>query len=360
MLSKNKFIRNTAGLILSICATQLCSQITITQNDIGAPGLFYSQASDTTFLGRIGTGGPNMTWDYTADLGIDTSSLNYLLPPSQVPSAAPFSSCNLIISSGGGINNIFLSSTSSSLSVVGVDMDISSYGLSASNAVVDNNPDEVLINFPATYQSSFTGTSKGKVNIPFTMFPGVDSLQIRVTRLNNSLVDAWGQLSTPLGTMPVIRQKITTTQKDSILFRYNTSPTWQVLQTSTSVTDRFVFWANGVGMPVLEIDSVTSGPDAGKVSASWMQSVSGVKEQELSRKVNVYPNPLCDVVNIELSDNHGEAIIEIYNGLGELCERVQTMNNKYTLDMSAYKKGIYHYTVRTNRHSESGKLVKLF
>ena len=71
----------------------------------------------------------------------------------------------------------------------------------------------------------------------------------------------------------------------------------------------------------------------------------------------IYPNPVTDILNIELPTTENYTV-SIYNSIGDVVTQTATTSSVFTIDMSAYKSGIYIVKINTNNKSYSGKIVK--
>jgi hypothetical protein len=129
-------------------------------------------------------------------------------------------------------------------------------------------------------------------------------------------------------------------------YLWNTSATTSVIAISPSVT----------------INYTVTGTDANGCSNSSTitQSVSlctGISaSQSIDASLNVYPNPsngLFTITGIEQN-----AIISIYNTLGELVKSIPSSDYNTTIDLSDYSNGIYFIKIKSNKGESIQKLIK--
>ncbi len=75
----------------------------------------------------------------------------------------------------------------------------------------------------------------------------------------------------------------------------------------------------------------------------------------------VYPNPSDDVFHFVFPEEDDEYIFEIWNSEGRLMrqEKIKSNVNRVTLDLSAYKSGLYYYRITKNDTSWTGTLFRL-
>ena len=86
------------------------------------------------------------------------------------------------------------------------------------------------------------------------------------------------------------------------------------------------------------------------------QTVSSVNELEVMQ-INVYPNPVTDLVSFELPNVANNTAIEVYDMKGMLV--ISKRFNGGTLDVSSLKKGVYYFLITDEVTTYTGKLMKL-
>jgi hypothetical protein len=329
------------------------AQITITQADIAPLGSEIFRGTDTTFTEtQIGPGGTNMSWDFSGIVD-DTGDTLVLQNPTILPNYADFPTSNIAIINGGGTAYGILSSAD--LSIIGQTANIA-----GTDIVVDVNPAEIVVDFPATYNDSYFNSSRAFGEFPFTA-TGIDSARVISVKEKQVDVDAWGSLIIPFGTFNVIRVKEEIVQYDTIDIHTLSIPpfiigSWQNFQTDETHTTHYSFWANGIGFPVMEIDSIHA---TGEVNVTWLLQTPaiGIKEQIASTNAMVYPNPAKDLVTIKLSQN-GLATIEVTDVLGKQVKMLSNQKIASTLNVADLTEGIYVYKVTyANGKAESGRFV---
>ncbi|HEY1038626.1 MAG TPA: T9SS type A sorting domain-containing protein, partial [Bacteroidia bacterium] len=277
--------------------------------------------------------------------------------PTTLQGANNFPTANLgIILSGQG--QAFGVSSASSVQLIGQGVVVQGYPV-----LLKINPAEKLFEFPSTFGTSWTSHSVAKSNgIPFTQQAGVDSVRITITTDKDITVDAWGSLTTPLGTHNVLRQKehAITTQQVEV---HTTGPFppagWYPYPAfdQTDSTLKYNFLANGVGFPVMEID--TNLVD-GNVDVTWLIETPQVGLNEFTKTTDprVFPNPAGDNLFIGL-DKNTDAIIEVYDLQGKMVLQTEAKGVVAQLNVSKLEKGIYVYKVKAKDGSfaAQGKFV---
>ena len=75
-----------------------------------------------------------------------------------------------------------------------------------------------------------------------------------------------------------------------------------------------------------------------------------------SNRINIYPNPSRDIINVQ-TENINNEIIEIYNVSGRLVYSREVNKNPTTIDMSGYPKGLYFVKVIQDGAVKVGKVI---
>ncbi len=331
------------------------AQITVTQADIASVGFQIFRGTDTTFTETpIGPGGANMSWDFSGivdDIG-DTLDL---VDPNTLPAFGQFPTSNLGIVFRGATAYSFLSANS--LSIVGqaIEFQGQSYPLGVS-------PTETIIDFPANYGDAYTDSSVSSGQFSYTAQAGIDSARVKSTKVKLVSIDAWGSLIIPFGTFNVIRIKEDISQYDTIDihtpgFPPFLPPSWNNFQTDETITTHYSYWANGIGYPVMEVDSLLA---TGEVNVTWLLQTPQVGLNEFAKNTDtkVFPNPASDNVFIRLEKNT-EVSVEVYDLQGKLVQQTNTKGAVVQVNVSKLEKGLYVYKVTANdgSYATQGKIV---
>lgn len=319
------------------------SQITLDQWDVAQQLTKYIQYNDTmpNILIQPGTNGANQTWDFSLLQHHTTDTL--LFTNSQwTPYGTTFSNSNLcMMNIKSDTSYTFMKTNADSMVIVGQAAKVMG---SANPIMVKMEPSSKLVDFPSTYQSAFTNTSKFKVTIYYGQVVSgftVDSIRVKQTMTTTSSFDAWGNLTTSLGTFDCLRATVKQVTNDSIWAQM--FGTW-IDMTSTygglDSSKRYSWWAKNVGFVVaeLDVDPITDSVLGGKY-LGVQPAPGGVHECCANNQINIYPNPSSDFVSINSYNNI--YTIEISNTLGETVKS-QILNNKSgIIDINDLKKGIY-------------------
>lgn len=82
--------------------------------------------------------------------------------------------------------------------------------------------------------------------------------------------------------------------------------------------------------------------------AATCGNIVSIEEEEFNNKVTVYPNPNSGQFQISIENNTKDALIEVYDVVGNIIERRIINGNQTTLDISNQAKGVYFVKVRQN------------
>ncbi|HTO17454.1 MAG TPA: T9SS type A sorting domain-containing protein [Edaphocola sp.] len=87
--------------------------------------------------------------------------------------------------------------------------------------------------------------------------------------------------------------------------------------------------------------------------------VVGVTDiNRLEKLINIYPNPIVDLLNIQNNSNH-TIRFTIYNALGALIFDKTFQNEINTIDLSSYSKGVFFYYITSKDQTiKTGKIIK--
>ena len=86
----------------------------------------------------------------------------------------------------------------------------------------------------------------------------------------------------------------------------------------------------------------------------------GIDDNELNNQIKIYPNPVSDILTINLGKTHSEISLEIYNVVGQRI-RTSEYNNKriLTINTSSFSNGIYFFKIKTDTiKSKEFKIIK--
>jgi hypothetical protein len=356
-MKKQPMIKYLLAFLLALVSGFTASaQITITQSDVASVGTVVLQARDTLPAPGIGPGpsGANVTWNLAA---LDTHTIDTLTftNPAWTPYGSSFPSSNLAVQISSAyspnIGYAYLDNASSGLWLQGQG--------DATYGAVDQVPDELIFPFPATYGTSYTNTSSFTVKGPYTA-TGVDSVRYKSTVSKTGNVDAWGTLITPLGSFNTIRSREAQTKTDSV-WVHTTGPfppaAWYFFSDSVETLDHYVWWANGVGFPLVEMDSSANGIS----EVAWLLAspvITGLASLSPAENGHLYPNPASDNINVHIASGNAAKFL-IFDPTGRLIKTSDLSGAATTIAVNDLSAGIYFYMAAANDGSilQKGKFT---
>ncbi|MBI4931308.1 MAG: T9SS type A sorting domain-containing protein [Bacteroidetes bacterium] len=332
--------------------------VTVTTADIVGVGKTIYQANDTLPAVSILPGGMgNQTWNFSA-LNNHYADTMLFMNPSLMPKASMFPSSNLGLQQGVASPAwVFLLNNSSGLYIIGQSGDL--FGNGDTLAVVFSN-NQRIVKFPANYNDIGSDTIVYQLTGAF-ISPGIDSLRIKHIGLSSYKIDAYGNLTTPLGTFSTLRQSEINHGHDSIFVHIPSPPMWAFAQESFDSSYVFRWWTNApnVGFPLVEVtfDSTTMAA----VSATWLLANpvnTAVTENSISNDAGIFPNPASDAVNFSML-NMNKAMIQVYDMNGNEIFSTPVMGTVTKFSTSAFANGIYLYRIvnADGKEMKNGKFI---
>jgi hypothetical protein len=88
--------------------------------------------------------------------------------------------------------------------------------------------------------------------------------------------------------------------------------------------------------------------------------LAGVSKAQTARNANeskivkLYPNPASSVIYFEFSDVDKSTSFQVFNFMGKKVYELQNVNNKNTVDLSNFYRGVYIFQLR----DKNGKIVE--
>lgn len=317
--------------------------ITLTSIDIAYVGKEIKQAMDSVPAATIvpGPAGTNQTWNFS-NMAQHTVDTMVFTNPNWTAAAGDFPSATVAVVDGNGttvyINNSFTSAT-----MLGVYTDPGT----GNYVAIKTNPAEVMMNWPATYGSNFSQNFVSQATFYYGQDPGIgitiDSIRLKQTVHKIDTIDAWGSVTTPLGTYDALRVKDWRHTIDSLDVYAQMLGGWMNAGTNEDTTIMYQWWANGVGFPLVEIDVTAMGDTV--MEARWLKAIpSSTSINEHAVEVNTYPNPATNAITFETGVAQA-AFITIYDAAGRKLESVNVAGKATVVNTSALAAGMYLYSI---------------
>lgn len=335
--------------IIGTSITTVNAQITITMADIAGVGKEIKQAHDTLPTVNPGPAGANVTWNFSA-LTTNAPGADTLIftNPFWTPYQSSFPTSNLAIQLGlnGNGGTIYTNLNGGNFSVLGQHVEFVSTPVN-----IHISPPEVFIPFPSTYNTTNNGITGFDTTFYFGQFT-IDSVRIKDKKTKIAKVNAWGTITTPLlSNQACIRYRSWENTIDTIwTYSQFQFPNWQVFQATNDTVVHFSWWANGIGFPLVEMDSVSYAPYV--QNASWLMATptNSVNEYNSVMNTSVYPNPAVNVINVDVTGLNA-SYIHIMDISGREIEKFNVNNDIEILHVDQFAAGAYLFNV-TNKTGE--------
>jgi hypothetical protein len=106
--------------------------------------------------------------------------------------------------------------------------------------------------------------------------------------------------------------------------------------------------------------TLTSGSQNFALVVNGVVHLMGTNDVSLNDAVNIYPNPVVDNLNIQLSKNLNNATVKIFNPMGEIAydKKFATFNGKQSIDMKSFPAGIYMVYIKSDEGTITKKVIK--
>jgi hypothetical protein len=282
----------------------------------------------------VGQAGASRTWNFANLKTTNETSVQTFLDPAKTPKGSQFPTATLAEQyvDDGETAYDYIRITTSAYEII---------GSANSNEVEKYTNPLVGIRFPMTYNSTFKDTA---VIVTPDLSSGMNDTSIIFTDV---IADAWGSITTPLGTFNCLRVK--TVAKTNLVFFGITIPITGTI---------FNFITTNYGVPVLEKATIESPafPDLAEVSASLLDRLStSTKDISNTASVTAYPNPATTetVIEMDLTDVKQAAISLIdVNGRTVLRKTLQEgigSKTNIALDVSKIPPGIYYAIIASEK-----------
>lgn len=354
---------------LSFCIS-VNAQITVNNNTFPALGdtlIFAFDASPN--INAFTPPGGGQTWDFSS-LRVDFTQQQIFQNPTAGTASAEFPGANLLYLNGTVEN--YLQVTNQTVTLLGY------YGTDpvgiGFNAAIRYNPPIVETRAPTNF-FDINQISSG-ILYPFSssVIPDVirqqlpftpDSLRIRIAVNRLDVVDAWGDVTIPGGTYPVLREKRTTyreTRLDAKIQPLGWLDVTDVviqavglssLGVDTTVTYNFFNNTSKEPIAIVTLNRDQATPRLVQYKTNALTTDVTQLEQE-NLDFSAFPNPASDKVFLGLENvKSGQYNLKIYNLLGAevWSKSYQITGNQFNVevDISQLETGSYFYRWLDNR-----------
>jgi hypothetical protein len=352
---------------LIIGAVTAVAQPTLTQanfvHNIGESTFYYLADTNTTTLNPAL--GPNVVFDYTTVDALGVSQTDFYVDPASTAGASDFPTADYCEKTNlGDTNFIYSKSNVDSLYTIGFIADITGFGVVT--AKYDEDP-ETVMKFPFNYGDFYTDNYSGTFYVDYSGIPVSTHGEGDVT----VAADAWGRLDLPFATSfdSVIRiRRVEHAVTDTIFipFPFNT----EILPITIDAIMVSYYKPSHGKSPILSFVEGTYQQDGTVIASNktiacqYPLLATDVKEFELSKSLNLYPNPtqngqsvlsfnIENAANakVELLNNLGQTITQVYQG------QVNSGANKFDINTANLSAGVYFVNLLLDNTKVTKKLI---
>lgn len=340
------------------------AQITINDTHIVGIGDAVEQAVDSLggSIANIGPSGANQTWNFTSmtEHYVDTLLFEN---HTTYPGANVFTTANLGMRSATDDSEwTFLNKTTSGLFVLGASFYEQSQLITASAP-------NTIFTFPSTMGTNYSNNWWGIVSQSYIGMGGVDSVRVTKRASISSLIDAWGNVTTPFGNFASLRQNVTEINIDTIWVYQGGA--WNIIDPFTAAMFGYTpisndtlniarWWTDHPNskFPLLEMEYDNNG---NVYHVVWQKNSPfvGIEEMNAKPMFSLYPNPAKDMINIA-TDKIDNSIISIIDITGKEVKSLDFNTSNISLNISDLDAGVYFYSVRnraTGKVTQTNKFI---
>ena len=350
--------KNLFAIALVFVGINSFAQITVTDANLMSIGDIIYRGYDEFPSSSIslGNAGPNQTWDFSTLQSQEYDTTKFI-DPITTPFGANHPLANLCIDDDG--EYIYINKSPQDLSIVGFDdypypLVIAPlplfYGL---NTLMGS----VIIMDSIIANVGFIDDMLAPIISLNPLNDQVDSIRIFMESNTEFNVDAYGDVTLPMGTFDALRVKTDdVTTQDIFLYCSSTvtgNGSWHIMPDSDiQITSSYAWWTNDplikFTLVQMEIDSL-----GGITGVDFMHSPSPSSVTDLSsNNFNIYPIPATNNLTIEAQNNEF-TYLNLVDVTGKVILKKE-FTQSTSLDVSHISKGIYYLNLKT----VEGKLTK--
>jgi hypothetical protein len=322
--------------IVLLVLTQAQAQVSIPASRFTQSGWTLYEAYDDQFIElHNGFAGGNQQINLSTLRNVNIDTLQ-LLPVAQAPFGAQLPGNLALVRNGGRSGTQYFEIDQSGWKI---------HGFIDQQGFINQNfgPAE-LIRFPITTGQQFTNPYVNRVqfyvgqalNTPYV----VDSVRRRTYNRNFSQITGWGQLTTPLGTHPVLVQALSNRLSDTADFKRADNGQWVLnAETQEQFAVTYLFWSDAQPWPLAELTDIDS---IGLIErALWLSGGLASSLAENTRlQARIGPNPAADWLYI--SGLEAPTSYHLYDVQGkEIASGELYAQEKNPISLLAYQNGTY-------------------
>ncbi|MCO6500789.1 MAG: T9SS type A sorting domain-containing protein [Vicingus serpentipes] len=345
-------------LLLILSSSLLIAQPILTNSNftpVAGESQLYFVADTNSVIDN--TTGANVIFNYTQLRDYGQTQTQYFVDPTTTANTSDYPSATYTDTTGGFAGNMKYnqSFTTDSLNIIGLVLDINSFGRVV--AKYDDDP-EIIMKFPFGYGDTYTDDYGGTFTSAAAPLPTKGRGSVTVT------ADAWGTLELPMSVTidSVLRVVRVEDLLTDTIFLQPILP--NILPIQVSAIQTSYYKPSLSKNPLLSfIETYIAGDTIITVVSQYDMFGVGIEEFKENIQLNIFPNPTSSVTSVsfnletatfvtaQLMNSVGQKVALIYNG------QLQKGSNKLNIDTSNLSKGIYLINLTFGNKTITAKLL---
>ncbi len=348
----------------------------VAQGQITITNAIFPDANDVVTTGtdnfpsiELGEPGENKIWDFSSLETVFTNDVTYKMAQ-EGNAFSVFPEAELVIQLANGVGETYFDVTDTEVALLGyTGGDPIGLGLDIQALF---SPTAIQLRAPMNYQDNNTDISKSSIAFSWDDLPEVltdslnlaftpDSIRIDLDSKRVDEIDAWGELTLPVGTFDVLRERRFEERETSLWAKVGIGifSTWinisdvlpganQLLGKDTTIT--YNFFTNTTKEPVAVVRVNKDTEEVERVEYKADEALTSTKDLYPTKpNVFAHPNPAIEDVRFEFKNlKPGQYTLKIYNILG-LSVWEQSYDSlgieSVYLNLSEFRKGTYLYSL---------------
>lgn len=264
------------AVLLLLSPLLTTAQIIIDSTDMPTAGQTYYYGTDTVLTGfSVGPAGPNVSWDFS-NLMMHKRDTTWVVDPANTPYASDFTGSDFALTQNNS-EYLFFDNAQYQLEATGLAGDPFASGI---NLSVNFSPTFDQYEFPTEYTDAYGQNTGFTKEIPASQLPasitsqvpaGVTLNKVRVTYTQTfqDTIDAYGALTTPMGTYNSLRKK--RNEQTNLKIEAQVSipiigSSWQDILDTNFTGLTYIWLANETKLPVVQLTYENSVPKTASYS----------------------------------------------------------------------------------------------
>jgi hypothetical protein len=337
---------------LFISLGTLHAQITINADDIDPIGVVAFQTTDFAPDASIQPGGTGMqTWDFTALKDSVTNKFTFV-DPASTPHASLFPQANLAAVLGDTF--LYFLKDNQKLQALGSYGTFSYEGFPIT-AKLELNPAQTIIQFPANFGGGYSETSRQNITVA-NFVPGAPFDSLRAVTITDRVIeiDAFGTLTTSLGTFDVLRFTETDIVVDSTFGYSESTMIWTpIADNGPDTLVNYNWWTNenDLAFPIVQYQLDLSDNEA---RVLWLKDfVSSTRAAVPALQISLRPNPTAGQLFVQLEENL-EGSLEVYDFNGRLVKTLPIQSDFIEINLQGQAAGTYLLVAKSSKGALKG------